>query len=1042
MTPEAGSLRLLGITRSKAKMYEYAVPLEDHIKLPVDAEPAKLFPLAIAILGDYAASLASDSGAISSESSLQFSTRFFDAYLEARFDATLDPYLLLVGAAGYYLNDRPGSSQVLAGRLGSRCPDLGGRHVEDLLHWLLGNEWQTLPPSANNRYGEYIGNVARNVRQYANSGLGDQRALGAAQALGTLAYKFGSAREVLFADLVLGVLKKRLQNSSWACLPRFSGVDVAGWESALRKPTFTRELWPAQQLLGEKGVLRGKSAVVQFPTSAGKTHALEMILRSAFLAGRADLAVVVAPFRALCHEISGRLTRAFIGEDVKVDELSDVLQMDILREVAEALDVVLTQSKRILVVTPEKLLYVLRHSPEISKHVGLLVLDEGHQFDSGDRGVTYELLITALRQLLPQNVQLVLISAVIPNVEQIAEWLIGKDAVTVMGSNLLPTERSVAFSSWSTQRGQLHFVDPSETKREQFFVPRVLEQVPLASRKGEKKKRVFPDKNDGQAIALYLGLKLASQGSIAIFFGRKDSAAGLAETLVDVHGRGLQLPVPSAYSDTAEVGRMRLLHEGHFGKDAALSKCAAWGVYLHHGNTPNGLRIAIEHAMKTGRAKFVICTSTLAQGVNLPIRYLIVTSIYQGADKIRVRDFHNLIGRTGRSGMHTEGTILFSDPALYDRRSTEKWRWDMVHSLLAFDNLEPCNSSLLSLLAPLRSDDGNTVLNVTAVQIVEAYVSNVEALYAQVRAFGERYRAQKFSSEGLVNQIDSKLKLVAAIESYLMSHRSGDSQTPFADESRQLAQRTLAYFLASADQKSALVDVFRLLAAHIEGKAPGLSRQQKYGKTLFGLSDAIMIEDWAKANLSALLSADSEDALLDVVWPLIAENLQHNLFRKCDTPSVLRDLAKSWVLGTSFIDLFKAFSKSGAKRNWGKSKRAFKLDDVVDICENALGYEATLIVGALNDLVEGMPPERESELSALLNGLQKRLRYGLPNEVAIAVHEMGFADRVVAMEMQARYGSTDTSRRAIVEEIKNEGFAVLLDKYPSYFQEVYANITA
>ena len=65
--------------------------------------------------------------------------------------------------------------------------------------------------------------------------------------------------------------------------------------------------------------------------------------------------------------------------------------------------------------------------------------------------------------------------------------------------------------------------------------------------------------------------------------------------------------------------------------------------------------------MKEGLVRFVVCTSTLAQGVNLPIRYLIVTSVYQGKEQIKVRDFHNLIGRAGRAGMHTEGSILFAD---------------------------------------------------------------------------------------------------------------------------------------------------------------------------------------------------------------------------------------------------------------------------------------------------------------------------------------------------------------------------------------------
>jgi hypothetical protein len=1048
MTPESASLRLLGITRSKAKMYEYSIPIEDHLKIPQGEDPADLFPLALGILGDYAAALAEEgatAAAVStSGASLQFSTRFFDAFLEARFASNLDPYLLLVGSAAYYLNDRPGSAQVLASRLGSECPDLSGRNLENLLHWLLGNSWETALANYGGRYGTVNLKIADMVRQHARSGSEIQPILGAAEELVTVAYRFGSPRELLFADLIRAVVRKRLENSSWTCLPRYSGVDLSAWRPALAKPSFTRELWPAQRLLGEKGVLSGKSAVIQFPTSAGKTHAVEMILRSAFLADRANLALVVAPFRALCHEISARLTTAFVGEQVKVDELSDVLQMDVLEEVAEALDVALTETKTILVVTPEKLLYVLRHSPEIAKYIRLLILDEGHQFDSGDRGVTYELLITALKQLLPDGVQLLLISAVIPNAAQIADWLIGKQALSVLGSNLSPTERSIAFSSWTTQRGQLHFVDSEETTRNQFFVPRVLEQIELHRRKGETKKRVFPDRNDGQSIALYLGLKLTGQGSVAIFLGRKDSAAGLADLLVDVYERGLDLPKPLQSSDPVEIERLRFLNHRHFGPDAALTKCAAWGVFLHHGNTPNGLRLAIEHAMKTGRAKFVICTSTLAQGVNLPIRYLIVTSIYQGGEKIRVRDFHNLIGRTGRSGMHTEGTILFSDPVLFDRRlGVDKWRWDMVHGLLRTDNVEPCNSSLLSLLDPLRSDDSKFQMALTVQQFVDAYIKNVDDLYKNIRAFADRHAAQKFSQDGLVRQVDWKIGLIAAIESYLMSHRSTSPNQSFPEESRQLAQHTLAYFLADPDQKTALVDVFRRLATHIESKVAEISTQQSYGKTLFGIYKAIEIEDWTKANLEGLLAAETEEILLDIVWPLIEKYLQHNLFRKCDSQGALKDLARSWIAGESFAVLFAKFAASGAKRIWGKKKRSFKLDDVVDICENAFGYEATLLVGGVNDLLDRLRKESQPSPSVIFMSLQKRLRYGLPDHTSVVVHELGFSDRVVAIEVSGKIAKGDPSRRGVLDAIRDsEDVRSVVEKYPSYFNNVYSNLAS
>ncbi len=103
--------------------------------------------------------------------------------------------------------------------------------------------------------------------------------------------------------------------------------------------------------------------------------------------------------------------------------------------------------------------------------------------------------------------------------------------------------------------------------------------------------------------------------------------------------------------------------------------------------------------MKEGHAKFVICTSTLAQGVNFPIRYLIISATQQGIEKIKVRDFHNLMGRAGRAGMHTEGSVIFSAPSIYDQRRSEDegWRWNATKNLLDPARTEPSRSSILNL---------------------------------------------------------------------------------------------------------------------------------------------------------------------------------------------------------------------------------------------------------------------------------------------------------------------------------------------------------
>jgi hypothetical protein len=139
MRPEQRSQTLLAITRSKAKMFEYDVPDNYHINITQD--PARLFTLSIGILGDLAARShngTADTAIVDDlRQSLQFAARFFDAYMQARLNSTLDPYVILLGAASFYLCDLPGSSVVLARRVGAKSPDLGGEGLEDLLRWML-----------------------------------------------------------------------------------------------------------------------------------------------------------------------------------------------------------------------------------------------------------------------------------------------------------------------------------------------------------------------------------------------------------------------------------------------------------------------------------------------------------------------------------------------------------------------------------------------------------------------------------------------------------------------------------------------------------------------------------------------------------------------------------------------------------------------------------------------------------------------------------------------------------------------------------------
>ena len=1048
MRPEQKSQLLLGVTRSKAKMIEYSVPEEHHIKITLD--PAKLFTISIGMLGDLASAInrkEPDPDFLAElKINLLFSARFFDSYLQSKLNEKLDPYLVLLGSASYYLCDLPGSAAVLAKRIDGDCPDLDGEGLEDLLLWLLQADLGTCFDGTDGPFGGFIDVISKLILQFFEDGNDEESLLDLTTNLRDAIYEFGTPRQLLLGDVIAAVLRKKLENSSWKALPLYSGLPRDKWLQALQKDSFIKELWPAQHLLGQANVLKGESAIVQMPTSAGKTKATELILRSAFLAERLSLAIIIAPFRALCHEIKNSLVEAFRNEPTKVDELSDALQTDF--EIAELLGY-----QQILVVTPEKLLYVLRHVPELATHIGLLVFDEGHQFDSGTRGITYELLLTSLRFMIPEGTQKVLISAVISNAEVVGKWLNGEPNV-VEGTTLIPTFRSVGFASWRDQLGRIEYVDSRDAEQNEFFVPRVIERFTLGRKPREISDRFFPEEalkpdgkpnpDFGKTVALYLGLKLAPNGSIAIFCGKKSTAAGICEKAVDIIERGAPLTLPSDFSDAQEIERLTHLHVENLGSDAPATRSAAHGIFFHHGNAPHGIRLAVEHAMRDDLVRFVVCTSTLAQGVNLPIRYLIVTSVYQGMERIKVRDFHNLIGRAGRSGMHTEGSILFADPVIYDKRKSrsDKWRWDQVKELLEPRNSEPCISNLLSIFDPIKSDDEKYTITMEALDFAKAYISDPDEVAKLAAGIAAQHGDKKFSRDGVERQVAWRISLISAVESFLLSHWDEAEDGLSTADVTGLAEGTLAFFLAEDQIKEHIRELFQLLAENISTNIIDPARRRIFGRTLYGVLDAMAIEEWVQSNEANLLSIVDEAEMLDLVWPLLTRHINGGVFTKFDKPEVLKEIAHGWIIGKSFSELLKIIRKRNTKMIWGSRRREFKIDHVVDVCEGALAYDGALLVGALCEFIETLDQDGTEDVINRLQLFQKRIKYGLPTESTIKLYELGFSDRVIAQALDAEIRPFDGSNYNVKDHLEVfQGEALdVLEKYPSYFTHIYKTL--
>ncbi len=1051
MKLESRSKNLLAITRSKAKMYEFRINENDHIKL--QDNPNKLLTLTISILGELSAATIhehhnpdnpdTENNINELKEQLSDCAQFFDALDQSKLSSNYSDYLKILAASAYYLAEMPGSSQILVSKVDPDKLTLTNSRIEELLLWVLVGDLSSKPNKPARNFSELINNVYKTYCDfYLNKG-SNEDILNSCNKLRSAIYSGGTDRELLIGDIIYSVIIRRVTYSSIICLPKYSKIPLEEWYDTLKKESFIKEFWPAQRLIGEKGVLSGRSSVIQMPTSAGKTKSTELIIRSSFKSGRSRLAVIIAPFRSLCHEITDSMIKAFHGENITVNELLDIPQLDtndieFLRffHGTDLLERQVTNS--VVITTPEKLVYILRHQPELSKEIGLLIFDEGHQFDTGTRGVTYELLISSLKTSIAAETQIILISAVMSNAESIGDWLYGEKGTTVHGTTCLPTQRSIAFSSWTKKLGQLKYVSSDSINHEDFYVPRLIEERNLGRKGRETKDRVFPDRNSPSAsshMSAYWVVKLCQQGPVAIFCGQKSSVKKICDLLIDQYQRGLNLHPPRNFSNEIELLKISQLAEKHYGNLSSYPDAIKLGFLPHSANIPNGIRVSAEFAMQNDMAKAIICTSTLAQGVNLPIKYLVVSGNYQAGEKISTRDFHNLIGRAGRSGLHTEGSIIFSTPDIYDKRKkTFKGRtaWKDIERLLDTNNTEDCLSSLKKIFEPFPGMPPLEEINI--LKDKSKYKKSVL----------KHAKTNKFNIDKLTQHIEFKEQSINTIESYILSFISDIDDIP-DNLYENIAKGTLAYTLSSVEEKQLLIDAFKIIfnnACNVP-----VERRAYYGKSLLGINQLNKIYDWLQDNIDRLKLEDSLESILKFIWPLITIICSNKKLQKLQkkpnteiennlddetSPSLIA--ACAWINQHAYYEIVTNLDEHDIGYQWGKSHRKVTIDNIIELTDQVLGYDCMLIIGAIADIVDGT--QGDSEISDKLRRLQKSIKYGLSQPLSIWLYENGLSDRELCKELCQTLvdsGIDPKSFKQNILETNKELVLSILEKYPSYF---------
>ncbi|WP_237578404.1 hypothetical protein [Leptospira mayottensis] len=255
----------------------------------------------------------------------------------------------------------------------------------------------------------------------------------------------------------------------------------------------------------------------------------------------------------------------------------------------------------------------------------------------------------------------------------------------------------------------------------------------------------------------------------------------------------------------------------------------------------------------------------------------------------------------------------------------------------------------------------------------------------------------------------------------------------------ELAKNTLAYHLANAIEKEQIIEIFTIIANRILNEVTDSKKRKIYGKTLFGIREIQKIESWIQLNIETLNNVKDNRLLFQKLWPILLEHTKNNMFVKCSSQSSLLTLAYDWIEGKPFYEIFNNFISTGVKLVSRIQRRNYKLEHVVEICENAISYEGSVILGAVVEIIELLFPQEMVELIERVKILQKSVKYGLSSFTSINGYELGFADRVIAKEFSILM-KTEKSKSREFLKVNENAFRTILLKYPILYSQIFESI--
>jgi helicase len=372
------------------------------------------------------------------------------------------------------------------------------------------------------------------------------------------------------------------------------------------------ELYPPQVAAVEAGVTRGENVVVAVPTASGKTFVAELAMLTAD-----GPSLYVVPLRALARE--------------KYESFSDLPGVDVGISTGDLDSTEELGAYDVVVATSEKVDSAIRNGAAWIDQLACVVVDEVHLLGSPGRGPTLEVTMATLGRRAP-GVQIVALSATVANPGEIADWL---------GAELVRSRwRPVDLRTGVCAEGRVDFDDGSTL---------VVDTGTDTGTDAGARDANTDDEATAATVELVRGA-IDDGGQCLAFVRSRREAEALAARL-------------SAESfDAADGVAAEVRSTGRTDTGRRLADCVEASVAFHHAGLRSEHRAIVENAFRDRRLKCICATPTLAAGVNVPARRVVVRDQKRytgtGMEWLPVLEIHQMCGRAGRPHLDPYGEAV------------------------------------------------------------------------------------------------------------------------------------------------------------------------------------------------------------------------------------------------------------------------------------------------------------------------------------------------------------------------------------------------